>query len=378
MNVADLTDVASALGWNLPQGWNIEGPAACDLQWQSGQGIGGSRATGKIELQGLTLHDQFLNHPITQLRGKVDLAGDSAGLAITSAQAFGGDWKGTIDVYPTSGERRFALSVDRLNAEDLDRWLNPQWRQGFLGNLLPFLNPSENAAADGLAARGTIAVEQFAFLRYVTHRLKGNLAIHSRHLELDNSETDFYGAHVSGKMVADLQKIPAYSVDIHFNELNLASLTAGAATLSRTFGGNATGDLSFNLSGVGRDALSTSLECAGLAEIVNPSIDGFDLVESLRSESLVAGTTSFAVATGAFKCANGRIEISRLGLSGSDGELFVSGSIDAARNLDFRLRSKGSFEPVSTEGSGDETRAYQLQGTLQSPRISRVQTTPGE
>jgi len=243
---------------------------------------------------------------------------------------------------------------------------------------LPFLNPSENAAADGLAARGTIAVEQFAFLRYVTHHLKGNLAIHSRRLELDDAETDFYGARVSGKMVADLQKIPAYSVDIHFNGLNLASLTAGSPTLSRTFGGNATGDLSFNLSGAGRDALSTSLECAGLAEIENPSIDGFDLVESLRSESRVAGTTSFAVATGAFKCANGRIEISRLGLSGSDGELFVSGSIDAARNLDFRLRSKGSFEPVSTEGSGDETRAYQLQGTLQSPRFSRVQTTPGE
>src|SRR5208282_6891022 len=100
---------------------------------------------------------------ITQLRGSVEFVRDSSELSITSAQAFGGEWKGVMDVIPAGGERHFALSVDRLNAEDLDRWLNPRWREGFFGNMLPFLNstPSGPATMDGLEARGRIAIDQF-------------------------------------------------------------------------------------------------------------------------------------------------------------------------------------------------------------------------
>jgi hypothetical protein len=270
--------------------------------------------------------------------------------------------------------------VDRLNAEDLDRWLNPRWRQGFLGNILPFLNSSTSAQPNpgNLDAQGHVAIEQFAFLRFVVHRMKGDLSIRGRRLELDNADADFYGAHVSGKLIAELQKGPMYSVKTHFSGLKLSSLMASSPTLPKSFGGQAAGDLSLTLAGAGRDALLASLECEGSTEIENPTLDGFDLIESLRSDGRIPGTTSFSRAVGAFKCRNNRIQISQLRLVRPDAELILSGSVDPARNLDLRVHwISGSAEggvPVSAVTPG----AFQIEGPLAAPRLSSPGTTPRE
>ncbi len=379
-NVADLSDAAAALGWNLPAGWKIEGPAAFDLQSADGDAPGRRRPVGKIDLQGLTLHAQFLNRPVSQLRGRLDFVRDSSELAITSAEAFGGEWKGTVDVYPAGGERYFSLSVDRLNAEDLDRWLNPHWRQGFLDNMLPFLNSSPKlpAATENLSARGRISVDEFAFLRFVARHLRGDLAIHGRQLELSSAETEFYGAHVSGKLAGDLEKAPAYSVTAHFAGLNVASLTAGSPALARNFSGLADGDLEFKVGGTGRDALFASLECNGTAEIQNPSLEEFDLLGSLRAEKRMTGATSFSRATGAYKCRNNRIEVSQLRLRSSAGDLAVSGNVDSAKNVDFRVRWLAPAGETHEADFDNGFGIYEITGPLQAPRFSRVQTTPKE
>jgi AsmA-like C-terminal region len=380
-NVADLADAAGAIGWNLPAGWKVEGPAAFDLQSANGDASNGLHASGKIDLQGLTLHAQFLNRPISQVRGRLDFAHGSSELTLASAQAFGGEWKGTMDVYPAGGERHFALSVDRLNAEDLDRWLNPRWRQGFLDNLLPFLSSASNvpAATENLVARGRISVDEFAFLRYVATHLKGDLAVEGRRLEFSNAEADFYGAHVSGKFTGDVEKSPKYAIRAHFGGLNIASLTAGSPTLARNFGGTADGYLELRLGGAGREALFASLECDGTAEIQNATVEGFDLLGSLRGQKRAAGSTSFGHAAGAYKCGNNRIEISELRLRGTEGELRLSGTVDSTKNIDLRV-SKFSAANAgdSDDESGDDPVNFEITGPLQAPRFSRVETTPKE
>ncbi|MFZ0909266.1 MAG: AsmA family protein [Candidatus Acidiferrales bacterium] len=379
-NVEDLTDAATALGWNAQGGWKLEGPAAFDLGWQGREKFPWKQTFGKVELQGLTLHAPYLNQPISRIQGKLNFARESSQLRIDSALAFGGEWKGTVDLFPAAGPRQFAFSVDRLNSEDLDRWLNPRWREGFLGNILPFLNSSTSGqpAPGNLEAQGHVAIDQFAFLRFVVHRLKGELAIHGRRLELDNADADFYGAHVSGKLVADLQKAPMYNVKAHFSGLNLSSLTASSPTLAKTFGGQASGDLALTLSGVGRDALLASLECDGSTDIQNPSLEGFDLINSLHSEERIPGTTSFTRALGAFKCRKNKIQISQLRLIRPDAALSLSGSVDTAHNLELRVHwindpSKGG-EPSGAVAPS----AFQIDGSLAEPRVSTPGTTPKE
>jgi hypothetical protein len=379
-NVKDLSDVAALFGWNGQGAWKIEGPAAFDLGWQGRERLPWKHAIGKVELQGLTLHAPYLNQPISQMRGRLNFARDSSKLTIDSAQAFGGEWRGTVDLYPVASGRHFALSVDRLNAEDLDRWLNPRWRQGFLGNILPFLNSSTSAQPNpgNLDAQGHVAIDQFAFLRFVVHRLKGDLSIRGRRLELDDADADFYGAHVSGKLIADLQKAPTYSVKAHFSGLNISSLTASSPTLPKSFGGQASGDLSLTFAGAGRDALLASLECEGSTDIQNPSLEGFDLIESLRSEGRVPATTFFSRAVGAFKCRNNRIQISQLRLVRPDAELSLSGSVDPARNLDLRVHWIRGAAEGGEPGSAVTPGASQIEGPLAAPRLSSSGTTPRE
>lgn len=379
-NVEDLTDAAAAFGWNGQGAWKIQGPAAFDLGWQGREKFPWKQALGKVELQGLTLHAPYLNQPVSQVRGRLNFARDSSQLSIDSAQAFGGEWRGTVDLYPVASGRHFALSVDRLNAEDLDRWLNPRWRQGFLGNILPFLDSSTSAQPNpgNLDAQGHVAIEQFAFLRFVVHRMKGDLSIRGRRLELDNADADFYGAHVSGKLIAELQKGPMYSVKTHFSGLNLSSLMASSPTLPKSFGGQASGDLALTLAGAGRDALLASLECEGSTDIENPTLDGFDLIESLRSDRRIPGTTSFSRAVGAFKCRNNRIQISQLRLLRPDAALSLSGSVDSARNLDLRVHWISGTAEGGEPDSNVTPGALQIDGPLAAPRLSSAGTTPKE
>jgi len=379
-NVETLTSVVSAFGWNGEGAWKIQGPAAFDIGWQGREKLQRKPTVGRVDLQGLTLRAPYLNQPISEMHGRVIFARDTSELLIDSAQAFGGEWKGSVDLDPVAGVRHFALSVDRLNAEDLDRWLNPRWRQGFLSNILPFLNSStsEQPNPDYVDAQGHVAIDQFAFLRFVVHRLRGDLAIRGRRLELDDADADFYGGHVSAKLVADLRKAPLYSVKTHFSGLNLSSLMASSPSLPKFFGGQAAGDLSLTLGGAGRDALLASLECEGSTDIQDPSFDGFNLIESLRSEEKVPGTTSFSRAAGAFKCRNNKIQISQLRLLNPDAELSLSGTVDSAHNLELRVRQIAGASEGDEAASATNPTGSVIEGTLAAPRFPSPGTTPNE
>jgi hypothetical protein len=379
-NVEDLASVGTVFGWNSEGGWKIEGPASFDVGWQSREKLPRKPTVGRVELQGLILHAPYLNQPISQMHGRISFTRDASELQIDSAQAFGGVWKGAVDLDPVAGVRHFALSVDRLNAEDLDRWLNPRWRQGFLSNILPFLNSSTSGQPnpDNLDANGHIVIDQFAFLRFVVHRFKGDLAIRGRRLELDDADADFYGAHVSGKLIADLRKAPIYSVKTHFSGLNLSSLTASSPSLPKFFGGQAVGDLSLTLGGAGRDALLASLECEGSTDIQDPSFDGFNLIESLRSAEEIPGTTSFSRAVGAFKCRNNKIQILQLRLLSPDAELNLSGTVDSVHNLDLRVRQISGVSGGGELGSTTRPTGSEIEGTLAAPRFPSPGTTPNE
>ena len=128
----DVTDAISALGSKLPGEWSVQGPASFDLMWNSPAGTQPAQLFGEIGLESDEVRAPFLNHPISQVHGTLNLIGSAEELTISSAEAFGGQWSGTLTLSPLAGDTRFSLRADRLNAEDLDRWLNPRWRQGFL------------------------------------------------------------------------------------------------------------------------------------------------------------------------------------------------------------------------------------------------------
>ena len=379
--VEDLTDAASALGWKMPGDWSISGPASFDLMWSIPAWSKPAQTFGEIGLDGVEIRAPFLNHPVERVQGRLELVGSAEELSLVSADALGGQWTGSIAFSSLEDGARFSLHTGRLNAEDLDGWFNPRWRQGFLGNVLPFLQPNNAEKIPAtLRAAGRLNIDAFAFSRFVMHQMSGNFTVEQRQINFQDVEADFSGGKVSGSVKSDLRAAPKYDVSARFAGLNLASLVAGSPSLAKQLSGNASGDIELQMQGVGTSALLASLDCHGRASVQTATLQGFDLLESLRVGARRGAGSSFSEVSGTFACENDRVELSGVRLRSGDSVLGASGNVDFARNADIRVqwlpRTKNPSR-VEAEPSANGV-SYLLRGLLFSPRIEPEGTTPSE
>jgi hypothetical protein len=377
----DLIAAAAAFGWNLSRGWELAGPFACDLRWQvapypwfggPSQPVGwvefGGPGTGAVPgAGGDTLRAPFLNRPVEQIRARAEWKANAHHIALESAQAFGARWSGTFDRHDQSGEWLFAISADHLAAPDLDRWLNPAWRQSFLNRMLPFLSPRAQASAapEYLRASGRLAVDQFTLVPLVVRHLQSDLKIDGRHIVLANATGQFYGGQVSGLLDADLSASPAYRADLDFSHVDISALAAATPALDGFRAQSAAGQVSFVARGANRADLVASLTCQGSVRATGPELVNFDLEESLGGQSHGTGATRFPDGSATFSCGQRKIDIQTLSLAtGVDTSANGSGSIDFSRNLDLRFRMLSAL-PSSNDRP---VTSFRLTGTLAAPR----------
>lgn len=377
----DLIATAGALGWNISRAWDLAGPLSCDLLWREARDPWKGQPAGWVEFGvpgpqgGAALRVPFLNQPVDQILARVELKPGARHVALSSAQAFGARWTGTFDRSGPDAGWQFALSANRLAAADLDRWLNPRWRETFLGRMLPFLNPRSPALAvpEDLQADGRISLDQFILAPLAVHRLQGDLKIAGRHVELANAMGQFYGGALRGMLDADVEAAPSYDASLDFSRVDLSALSAASPQLANLFAGTASGEASFHARGAGSSDLLASLECRGTAQVVDAQLRSMNLLESLRSSVRRPGTSAFRQASAAFSCAAGRIRFQDLLLLSPDARIDGSGTVDFKRNLDLQVRvlPTASAEPAGS--SNPAPAAYHLTGPLATPTIGRAQ-----
>jgi hypothetical protein len=377
--VRDIVSASNQLGWNLARGWDVAGPVHCDLHWQ---GVGWPPRTtlaGVIEwgtpAVGASIHAQFLNLPIEQLRVRADLKPGATHLTLSSARAFGAHWNGTLD-HDLSDGWQFAVSGDSLSAADLDRWLNPRWRESFLYRVLPFLNsrPAPVGVSDGIRARGRLALDQFTLAPVVVHRLRGDLTLDGRHLEFSNADGQFYRGQLGGWLRADLDSIPTYEASLDLSGVDLHAFSAEFPSLADVFSGSTSAKIQVHLGGANRADLVDSLVCRGTARVNEPSVEGISLAETPVLDASYAGAALFRDASASFTCSAGKIQFQNLLLLNSNSAWDGVGNVDFSRNLDLRLRAvdSGSAEPRPAKLTSAPTEEYRIAGTLESPQVSRV------
>jgi uncharacterized protein involved in outer membrane biogenesis len=372
-DMRDLVSAAGALGLNISRGWDLAGPVSCDLLWSGTDVPWRVRPTGWIEFgasgaaEGAALHAPFLNQPIDEIHARADLKPGNQHIALTSARAFGSGWSGTFDRTDVDPEWQFVLSADTLSGADLDRWLNPLWRESFLDRLLPFLNPRLPAVAvpESLRADGRLTLDEFALPPLAVHHLQADLKIGGRHIELANATGKVDGGTLAGSLVADLQAAPAYKVNAVFSGVDLSALSAASTSLANLFDGTAQGKISFSASGATRADLLASLGCQGQADFANPAIHGIDLVSSLRASAIVRGVSRFSMASASFACSPRTIQVQNLSISAPGPDISGSGAITFSRDLDLRLHFVSSA-PKAAEPT------YRITGLLASPKIVRI------
>ncbi|MFZ0523738.1 MAG: AsmA family protein [Candidatus Acidiferrales bacterium] len=385
--VRDLVATAGVLGWNISRGWDLTGPVRCDLRWLGAKYPWQTQPVGTIEWggqpTGASLLTPFLNQPVMRISARADLKPGSHHIALTAADAFGAHWTGTFDRRDASTGWQFSLVADHLATSDLDRWLNPRWRESFFDRVLPFLNSASpaNAVPENLRAQGQIAVDQFTTAPLVVRHLQGDLKIGGRHLQLSAAKAQFYGGSLDGSLDAELTAIPSYRIHLDYSHVDLAALTSGYRTLDNAFSGSASGGLTFDFHGADRADLVSSLECRGNASVTNPQIKALNLVESLRQGEFAPGASSFAGAAAEFACHDGKITVQNLALVSPGEEITGSGSVDFSRNLNLRLRAVTASDdvaPLSPSNHLDQNDAYELTGGLQSPTITLARQRPNK
>jgi hypothetical protein len=373
----DLIATASALGWNISRGWDLAGPVRCDLRWQGAAFPWRTQPTGSIDWGGesgeMSLRTPFLNQPIENIRAHADWKPGSHHIALSSAAAFGAHWTGSFD-RRESGGWQFALSADHLAAADVDRWLNPQWRESFLDRMLPFLNTraSTNAVTDNLRASGRISIDQFTLAPVVVRRLQGDLKVEGHHIELANARGQFYGGLVAASFEADLAPIPSYRLNVDFSRVDLSALSADSPTFENVFAGAASGDFTLHARGASKSDLLASLACKGKARISDAEFRNLSLTDSMREGADRRGISSFNQVSAAFTCVDREIRFPELLLLTPLGEISGVGNMDFAHTLDFRLHAvPGTPAEHGTRGAeGAPQPIYQLTGPVSSPQLT--------
>jgi hypothetical protein len=413
-DAADLISTARLLGWDISRGWDLSGPVRGDLKWQgapypwrvapSGSldfGLPSAAANGEpgAKPAGDLFRAPFLNLPVEQIRAHVDVRGNARHIAISSAEAFGAHWNGTLDRHepdrvPANLSRlddsndlppdrpnlwQFSLSADHLSATDIDRWLNPRWRESFLDRILPFLGsrPLASARPELLAAKGSLGVDQFTLAPFSVHRLQADVALEGRRLLLTRFRAQLAKGEIAGSLRADLTSNASYRINVDYSGIDLYALTAGMPSLADRFAGSATGNISVNARGTSRADLISSLQCRGESLITAAELMNIDLAGSFAASSFRAGHSSFRGASADFTCAAGKIQFQRLRFSGPAGGWTGVGQIDFSHGLDLKFSALSDVaDSRAARPLDSRAAAYRITGDLAEPEIARLKAAP--
>lgn len=379
----DLIATASALGWNISRGWDLAGPVRCDLRWPGGVFPWTSDPIGTVDWGvgegNASLLTPFLNHPVQQIHARAELKPDSRHIALSAADAFGAHWTGAFDNHEDGHGWQFAVSADHLSSSDLDRWLNPRWRESFIYRALPFLNPNSpgNSVPETLHALGRLSIDEFAVGSIVLNHLHEDLAVGGRHLEIENGKAQFYGGTLEGALDVQLTTVPVYRIRAEYSHVDVAALTAASRSLGSLFAGTASGDVALSFSGTSPSTMLASLQCGGAAHFVNPEIHVLNLAESMREGAFSAGSSIFRDGAASFTCAGEKIEFQDLSLEGTSQKINGIGSVKFDHTLDLQLSQSASLSAErGTRSSAEPPRsAIELTGLLTKPTVRSIEAT---
>ena len=257
---------AKALGHPLNAGWEAEGGLDLQLAWLWNAGKPIPRPTGVMTTRNLAVRVPLLNRPIELAAARVELAPNNRRVTLNHTSAFGAHWQGSIlwkagDPTPW----RFDLAADRLDATDLDRWLGPRARPGWLARLFsPSVSQNPLPVLPGaLRARGTLRADTFVLAPLEAQNVRADIELDGRALEAQQLSARFYGGSVSGSLEAKLTANPVYRFLGRLDGVNAAALAATSAALGGRASGTLAGNVQFSAQGVGRDGFAGVARRAG-------------------------------------------------------------------------------------------------------------------
>jgi AsmA family len=371
--------VAQAFGRMLNHGWELTGSATASLHWDW-NGLAPRHWNGHVDVSNAELQAVGLNQPLSLTKTSMAWKDGLRTATIADVDGFGANWSGSISEDPVtdfdgSAKWRFQLHADHLDATELDRWIGPRARPGWLQRLLPSLlggtpqAPNEHASelVRRINADGELRVDEFTLEKLKFQQVRVEGALDDLHLDLRDADAQWAGGKVHAQLSAKFLPRPAYEVTADLDQVNLAQLPAPARAMER-FAGAASGTVHFTTQGVGREELLARLSGRGDVRMRNIEFRGWDVNASVAEGEPRTGESRWASGEGTFTLRDRGIILAGLRLESGREATLVKGTVSFGRDADLTIQtsSDGRREFRTIEPG----HILKISGPLDIPRVS--------
>jgi hypothetical protein len=377
--VQDWLALSSALAEPINSGWTAAGGLAVKM---SGVHLAVSPPApwlGTMDFLGLTLSPAYINQPVSLPKAHVEFSPVQRTITLSSAEAFGAVWHGSVARKYKDQQWTFDLTADHLDAAELDRWLGPRARPGFLerftgSNSSAGAIPSGDSVVTRLAALGRLRAGVIDIPPMHIEQFDGQAELAGRTIRIQKAQAEFFGGKISGSLEAQLLPDPSYEFQGRFDRVNLAQLGNAVTFLDSRIGGSASATLTLSAHGVGRQDLIDSMEGRGTLDGKNAALSGLDLFRVFPGDDPDAPSETFSAVEGTFRIQNKEIDLTDFVMDNSRGRLEADGRIDFAHGLNIRVRPS-IFQAAAALASASPP-SYLLSGTIETPRLILPSTVP--
>ena len=385
--VQDFLKLAASAGRQINHGWELTGQATAVTQWAWKEPFKG-RWNGTVGINRGSLAVAGLNQPLSLAEARLGWNDGQHAARLLRVEGFGGNWQGTIeenrkakadDDAPRNW--KFEMTVDHLNAAELDRWVGPRARPGWLQRLLhsfsgdaaPATPPSElvrRVDAEGQLRIGHLTIEK---LRLDDIVAQGSLR--DLKLNVQESTAEWAGGRVHARIDASFLPHPVYGISADLDRVSLAKLP-GTGRLADRLNGSASGSLQLKTSGVGREELLKNLDGNGVVNLKKVELRGWDLSASVADGATRAGVSRWPVGECAFLIRNRSVVLQWLQLNDAREQTSVEGTLNIGADADLSVstqsRDTAKMQPKKTSAKGH---VLKISGPLDGLRVT-VEKTP--
>jgi hypothetical protein len=296
---------------------------------------------------------------------------------LTDVEAFGTTWSGQLTETSFANSDGtpnwlFQLNANHLEAADLDRWMGPRARPGWLQRLLtPLFGSSATPAASELLRRvnaeGAINVDEFQLENITLRQLRATGALRALHLDMRELQARYAGGTLRAKMRAAFLPRPSYDVTAELQGADLQQVPV-PNHLQQRFSGLAAALVHLTTQGIGRDELLQHLTGKGDLKLRELEFRGWDVNASMADGEPHQGASHWISGEGVFLVRDQGITFPGLRLDGASEMTLMKGTLSFAQNSDLTLQTLVDDQAGAT--LPEQGYLLKISGPLDVPRIS--------
>jgi hypothetical protein len=377
--VQDWLVLSGALAQPVNLGWTAAGGLAVRMRGVHRAESPAVPWLGTMDFLGLTLSPAYVNQPVRLPKAHIEFAPLQRTITLSAAEAFGAVWHGSIARKYSEKQWAFDLSADHIDAADLDRWLGPRARPGFLARFTgsdsaAFAAPLVDAVVSRLAARGRLRAGVIDIPPMHLEQFDGEAELAGRTIRIRKAQAGFFGGKISGSLDSQLLPDPSYEFQGRFDRVDLAQLGRAVSFLNSRIGGNASSALTLSAHGIGRQDLIGSMQGQGTLNGRNFALHGLDLSSVFPGDNPDTSSDLFSSVQGTYRIRNSGIDLSNFVMDNSRGRLEAEGRIDFSHALNIRVHP--SIFQAATAPASASPPSFLLSGTIEIPKLVLPSAVP--